>query len=69
MGKAERYTYGVSWLPVPGRPEVCRRPGCREPAVTETLQLCEEHLAAYRVEVAHVLAEQDARRQAKGQGA
>ena len=55
----------VNWLPVPGRHEVCRRPGCREPAVVETLALCEAHLAAYRVEVAPVLAEAEGKRQAR----
>lgn len=47
----------VNWLPTPGRPEVCRRKGCREPAVVETLGLCEDHLLAYKAELAPVLAE------------
>ena len=49
----------VTWLAAPGRPVVCRREGCREPAVVETLALCEAHLIAYKAEVAHVLADME----------
>lgn len=34
------------------RPVVCRRPGCREPAVVEALGLCEPHQLAYKAELA-----------------
>lgn len=52
----------VGWLPAPGRYEVCRREGCQEPAVVETLGLCEAHLLTYRAEVAPLLAEAEAKR-------
>ena len=63
MGKA--FTAYAEWRPCRGRQEVCRRPGCREPAVVETLALCEAHLATYRVELAPVLAEAEGKRQAR----
>ena len=55
----------VNWLPAPGRPVVCRRSGCGEAATDEVVQLCEPHLAAYKAELARVLAEQDAKRQTR----
>lgn len=41
----------INWPPAPGRPVVCRRPGCRKPAVVETLALCEAHLTGHRPEL------------------
>jgi hypothetical protein len=39
-----------AWLACPGRVEVCRRGGCREPAVDDVTQLCAGHLSAYRAD-------------------
>jgi hypothetical protein len=58
----------VAWLPAPGRYEVCRRESCREPAVVETLALCEAHMLAYKAEVAHVLGEAEAKRRPRARG-
>ena len=44
------------------RPVVCRRQGCVQPAVLETLGLCEGHLAEYKLEHAGLLAEREAKR-------
>ncbi len=33
--------------PAQGRPVVCRRQGCAEPATDAVVQLCAGHLAAY----------------------
>ena len=64
MGKAEGYTY-AAWRPCTGRYEVCRRQGCSAPAVVETLGLCEGHLLEYRSGQAALLAEVEARSQAR----
>ena len=55
----------VNWLPAHGRPIVCRRSGCGEPAADEVVALCEAHLLAYRAELARVLAEAEGKRQAR----
>lgn len=53
---------GEAWRPCPGRAVVCRRPGCSAPATTEVLALCEDHLLAYKAELAPLLGEVEARR-------
>ena len=50
------------WRPCRDRFEVCRRPGCLQPAVVEVLGLCEGCLSAYRSEHSLVLAEREAKR-------
>ena len=44
------------------RPVVCRRQGCLQPAVLETLRLCEGHLAEYKLEHGPLLSEIGAKR-------
>ena len=58
MGKGLSY---AAWRPCTGRYEVCRRQGCSEPAVVETLGLCEACLAEYKAGQAALLAEVEAR--------
>jgi len=41
----------VEWIPALGRPELCRRGGCQEPAVNDTLRLCAGHARAYVAEL------------------
>ena len=45
-----------SYLPCPGRIVTCRREGCRESALDETICLCPVHLAEYEHECGRVLA-------------
>lgn len=46
----------VPWLPASGRLPVCRREGCSQPATDDTLRLCVEHEATYRLVAARTLA-------------
>ena len=43
------------YLPCPGRPVVCRRPGCLGPATDDVLRLCAGCLAEYQRETAPAL--------------
>ena len=44
------------YLPCPGRIVTCRRRGCREPALDDTVRLCERHMAEYSAEATRTLA-------------
>jgi hypothetical protein len=34
----------TAWLPVPGRPVICRLVGCSDPAVDDVRHLCAHHV-------------------------
>ena len=41
--------------PCPNRPEVCRRGGCRQPALGQVICLCAGHLLTYEIEAKRTL--------------
>ena len=45
-----------TYLRCPGRAVTCRRGGCREPALDDTVRLCEQHMAEYSTEATRTLA-------------
>ena len=43
MAPSDAWLWWDRWLPVKGRPVVCRRPGCLQAAVDSVVQLCAGH--------------------------